>query len=1333
MPAKILTPRQSLNKAYLKEKILRSEIDLFKNNLSKLFETIDHEEREENVKTILRDFLNNTYYQDKHFINTLRDIDLVIYLENNQNKAAVLAEVKRPKNKLEMITRDNLNAKAMHELILYYLEERIDYKNNDIKFLIATNIYEWFIFDATVFEHLFFKNKSLVKNYERWRDKQKTSGNTDLFYNEIAKPFLDELKSEIMYTYFDFGEYIKSIVKNESEVEKKLIALYKILSPVHLLKQPFSNDSNSLDRNFYNELLHIIGLVETKEKNKKLINRKPEKERDFGSIIENTILILKTENTLAKTNNPEKYGGTNDEQIYNLALELSITWVNRILFLKLLEAQLYKYHNDDKYKFLNRTIVNDFDELYKLFHQVLAIPNSERTGFVIKKFGLVPYLNSSLFEISDLESETIKINSLDDNTPIELYKNTVLKDKSGKKRIEKLPVLHYLFEFLDAYDFTSEGKEEIQEDKKTLINASVLGLIFEKINGYKDGSFFTPGFITMYMCRETLRRAVVQKFNDKYNWKCETLNDVKNHLAPKRNTGDILEFNSVINSIKICDPAVGSGHFLVSALNELIAIKSELGLLADLTGTVLSGYEAKVENDELIITYNNSEDIFEYHPPKTPLSFSRREDGGEVQRVQETLFNEKQTIIENCLFGVDINPNSVKIARLRLWIELLKNAFYTKESSYSELETLPNIDINIKEGNSLISRFDLHDKEAKILDSTRQKIRLATVKYKEQVFIYKSTNDKATKDAARKNIKQIKDSFALMANPIDKEYKRLRELENSIMQEVLSFDRESVEQWNKKRKKDQGEYDRLKIEYDNKLKTLYHNAFEWRFEFPEVLDEDGKFVGFDVVIGNPPYVYNRNLTNHLRTYYQSKYNTADDLYVYFFFLSNSLLKINAFVCLITPNTYLTLSTREYFRNLLLQNKIITLIDSGYAFIDAYVETIITLFSNSLPYKNKVEFNTGLHEGIFHSHHLIEQDIYKTNFLKRIFLPTPLNYSLFNKYRKKFDSLYQRFPRTLSGKFDNKEIDDLREYQANLASGEITLLGLIADGEQGLVTGNNSKYLAQIVNSVEDENKLLLQLYQEVIKHKKVDINEEYLHRNKGELYSIVEQIKKLKKNPSFFGRFYNYKTALKKDCTSYKDLSNREKSNGIKQTKKRWIFYNRGNPEGYKWIVPYAECIDWSENSVKELKEGKFTNSRWQGEKYFNTTGFAWVDYFTDELKAFFVDKGVYSKNIVKLHSSITLSDLFIVCTLNSKFTSYFVKNFITQTHTLQINDGRLIPIIIPTKAQEENICKIANKILQVKHENPASDTSLLESEIDKLVYQLYGLTEEEIKIVDGK
>ena len=123
----------------------------------------------------------------------------------------------------------------------------------------------------------------------------------------------------------------------------------------------------------------------------------------------------------------------------------------------------------------------------------------------------------SLFEPTEIEHTTLFISNLRNDKTIPIYSATVLKDDKGKKRTGNINPLEYLFEFLNDYDFASEGSEEIQEDNKTLINASVLGLIFEKINGYKDGSFFTPGFITMYMCRETIRKAVVQKFNETKN------------------------------------------------------------------------------------------------------------------------------------------------------------------------------------------------------------------------------------------------------------------------------------------------------------------------------------------------------------------------------------------------------------------------------------------------------------------------------------------------------------------------------------------------------------------------------------------------------------------------------------------------------------------------------------------------------------------------------------------------------------------------------------------------------------------------------------------------
>ena len=239
-------------------------------------------------------------------------------------------------------------------------------------------------------------------------------------------------------------------------------------------------------------------------------------------MLENTINVLRIRSKVGVEQAASDSPLQSNDLYFETALELCITWLNRLLFLKLLEGQLISYHKGDRaYTFLNSNRIEDFDELNELFFEVLALRVNERSPSVQAKFGNIPYLNSSLFEESDLERATIRINELKNRHDLPLYGATVLKGGSGKRLTGNKNTLTYLFEFLDAYDFSTEGSAEIQEQNKTIINASVLGLIFEKINGYKDGSFFTPGFITMYICRETIRRAVLRKFNDKYGWACQ--------------------------------------------------------------------------------------------------------------------------------------------------------------------------------------------------------------------------------------------------------------------------------------------------------------------------------------------------------------------------------------------------------------------------------------------------------------------------------------------------------------------------------------------------------------------------------------------------------------------------------------------------------------------------------------------------------------------------------------------------------------------------------------------------------------------------------------------
>jgi adenine-specific DNA-methyltransferase len=902
----INSPVKSLSKAYLKQSLKREQIELFKANLARMFERIRTDEHEEHLKNIVSDFLKDTWYKQTNEINTSGRADLAIHNGTTSiSSVGVLIEVKRPTNKNEMISPERPNAKALHELLHYYMQERYIKDNKEIRHLIICNIHEWYIFDAADFERFFFHNQKLVKSYKDWNDGMLVSTNTDWFYQEIAKDFIEKELDELPCTYFNLKDYVTtpalsgtpSLIRRGTGggEDSKLIALYKILSPTHLLKQSFANDSNSLNREFYSELLHILGLEEVKEKGKKLIRRKPESSRNDGSLLENTCNFLKTRGRLSTLSNLQQYGADADEQSFSVALELCITWLNRLLFLKLLEGQLIGYHKGDRsYAFLNSSRIMDFDELNELFFEVLAVRIDERSQSVRSKFGTIPYLNSSLFEESDLERATMRINELKNRLDLPLHGSTVLKAANGKRLSGSKSTLGYLFEFLDAYDFGAEGSADIQEQNKSIINASILGLIFEKINGYKDGSYFTPGFITMYICRETIRRAVLRRFNDRYGWNCTNLTELHNDLYHQRIP--LTEANALVNGLKICDPAVGSGHFLVSALNEILAVKSELRILADSEGKLLR-CDVTIENDELIVTVDDQ--IFEYQYKDA-----------ESQRVQETLFHEKETIIENCLFGVDINPKSVAICRLRLWIELLKNAYYRRNSD--QLETLPNIDINIKCGNSLVSRFALGS-NADLPAISRSKLKGLTEKYRRHVFEYKLSP--ANKAQLRNVIDGLKHDLENFGLPNDKDLIALRKKENEVAQLGFAFDKKGTEV----RQKLLAEVEVLQKRFAEKELLVYSNAFEWRFEFPEVLDDEGEFIGFDAIIGNPPYIRQEAIKEQKPAFLEmfgTFYCGTADIFTYFYKIGMNLLKTGSTLCYIAPNKFMRAGYGKNTRELL---------------------------------------------------------------------------------------------------------------------------------------------------------------------------------------------------------------------------------------------------------------------------------------------------------------------------------------------------------------------------------------------------------------------------------
>jgi adenine-specific DNA-methyltransferase len=1202
MILKELKPRKALNKAFLKVKPNRTEIEGFKTNLITLLDRTNDTESEEFHKNLVIDFLKKTYYDPNHFINTKGRNDLVIHNGQNANSTVgVILEAKKPTNKAEMISTKRLNTKAFQELVLYYLRERITHKNLEVKHLVATNINEWFIFDATLFDRLFAQNKNLVKQFNDFEGGRLADTKTDFFYKQIAEPFIDSITAEIEFTYFNIQDFQKPLRNTDKADDNSLIALFKLLSPEHLLKLPFTNDSNSLDKRFYSELLHIIGLTETKEGSKKLIERNKAGERHTGTILEDTIIQLDSLDKLSRLEKPNQFGNTQQERLFNVALELSITWINRILFLKLLEAQLITYHKGDKsFSFLHLDKIRNYDDLNSLFFQVLARKYDERNEDVKKAFEKTPYLNSSLFEPTDIEQVTLFISNLKDDKRIPIFSQTVLKDQQGKKRTGNISTLQYLFEFLDAYDFGAEGGEEIQEDNKTLINASVLGLIFEKINGYKDGSFFTPGFITMYMCRETIRKAVVQKFNEAKKWNCTTLKELYNKIEDRK------EANQIVNSIKICDPAVGSGHFLVSALNEMIAVKNDLKILQDRDGKRLKEYQVEVVNDELVVTDEEGE-LFEYNPSNK-----------ESQRIQETLFHEKQTIIENCLFGVDINSNSVKICRLRLWIELLKNAYYIVQTGHAlspiELQTLPNIDINIKCGNSLVSRFAI-DADLK---QALKKSKWTIDSYRIAVDTYRNAESKEQKREMERLIADIKSDFRSEISKNDPKVVKLRKLNGELFKltnqgQLFEMSKKEKADWNKKVKQLTEETKKLENEIEEiKANKIFENAFEWRFEFPEVLNDDGDFVGFDVVIGNPPYVFggNEGISISEKNYYKDNYECGSDkinLFTLFIEKAFRNLKNSAQFAFIIPNTFLRVTSYDSTRRYLVNNSRITSIyDFGDRVFDDAVTTAIVITAtkgNFADYQTKLINASSVGT-------ISKQDIIDNHFV----IATNTN--------KNSSSL-------------------LKKLKSNQTLGSICKEMIF-----GVVITKNKN---------------------EVVSDKPLKGWKPFLEGREIGAYTIQE----------------------------------------IKQ----WLNYE-------PTLLHRARTKEVFETPEKILIQRITGGSK--------------------PLKAAYDNQGFYNKesiNNIILNDDSPVQTKFVLALLNSKLINWFYVNQFTNESNLTVNLSKAylsqIPLAIPNKTDEERIVSIVERILLKKKEN--KETIDLETKIDQLVYQLYGLTEEEIKIVEGK
>lgn len=897
------------------------------------------------------------------------------------------------------------------------------------------------------------------------------------------------------------------------------------------------------------------------------------------------------------------------------AKQFSSRLLGRMLFIWFLR-KMNIIHEEFGYFDLDGLSATEYYEkkIKLLFFSTLNTDVSDR----IHSDYLTPYLNGGLFEPkeNDFADEMISF-------PEDYFKQ--------------------LFDKFNEFNFTTD--ESSADFEMIAVDPEMLGQVFENLLASQNedtgqsarkssGAFYTPRDIVAFICKESLREYLYDKVgNRSFHQGIDLLIDYSDaeFLARKSTSGaDLWGVNSknitkvildALDNYKVLDPACGSGAF-------------PMGMIQLLVRT----YERLLKS---------------FDPYELKLS-----------------------IIENNIFGVDIEPMAIEISRLRAWLSVIID-----EPDKTNIKPLPNLDFKFVCANSLISLAKDADN---IFDDQDLDVKLSDIRQK-----YFNARVKSSKDNWQRKYYDLTGKIQLWESVRSEQ---LKSFDPFIVKKPANF-------------------------FDSFFMFGVHK--------------------FDAVIGNPPYVGTKKRSAADKKSLEEEFGFADDLYNHFFFKGINLLKEGGSLAYITSKTFWTIQSKKNLRELLLSQTINYIFDTANPFESAMVDTAITSVTKNPPYTNNtIKFLDGSENLMSPVLLEVEQSTYINTQNTVIFKPTKQNLKIYELYGQKIKELNNMWWDKIS---TSRKIEqnkkELNEYRSNLKPGDITLLGCLTEGGVGLQTGNNGNYIAVRKSTKWADNimKTRPKKLKDAINKYNIPANELYGYTNPEELlnklneHEIAEVFDTIKENygRDVFGQGYLYRIIDDTEIVDVESLSNDEKLNGISTDKNYYVPYDKGDKDGNRWYLETPFAIAWSKENVSYLKTDPL--ARYQGYSYFFKEGFCWSDINTTYLKCRAKQKSINDVKSMSLYGlSQNVPEYYIISVINSRFMSHYVDYFVNNTQTFQINDARQLPIIVPSPEKLQELLPLFQKAVQIKksgnhvQEDNYKELELIENKIENIILEIY-------------